>query len=283
MVEMGAEVWNRVLAWLASHGLRILLIVIVSVVALRLLRFLVRRVPHWIQGSEGVEPSDLAQRVKTLQTAIRGTGALIILVVAGLMVLRELGLDITPLLTSMGLVGLALSLGAQTLVKDIIGGLFILIEDQFDIGDSIRVGDLSGTVERMTLRATHIRAFGGELHIIPNGEIRTVSNLTRAWSRAVVEVPLSPDEDVARAMEVLEQIGRELAADPQFSSILLEPPVVSGIEALDGWTVRLRIAAKTLPGQHWGVMRVLRRRINDRFQREGIRLGFRPGDVLTKL
>jgi len=271
------------LVWLTSHGLRILLIFIIGAVALRLLRLLAQQVPRWIQGREGVEPSDLAQRAKTIQTLINGTGGFLIIIVSALMALRELGLDIAPLLTSMGLVGLTLSLGAQTLVKDIIGGLFILLEDQFDIGDSIRVGDLAGSVERMTLRATHLRAFNGELHIIPNGEIRMVSNLTRTWSRAVVNLPLSPDEDVPRAMAVLERIGQELAADPQFAPLLLEAPVVTGIEELDGWTVRVRIMAKTLPGQHWGVMRELRRRVKEAFQQEGIRLGFRIQDVLERL
>lgn len=266
--------------WLRSHGLRILLIAVVATIAFRLVRLLARQVPHWIRGREGVEASELAQRAQTIQTIINGTGTAIILIVAALMILRELGLDITPLLASMGLVGLALGLGAQTLVKDIIGGLFILIEGQFAIGDSIRVGNLSGTVERMTLRSTHLRALHGELHIIPNGEIRTVSNLTQVWSRAVVDVPLSPDEDVSRALAVLERIGQELAADPEFSPLLLEPPVVTGVEGLDGWTVRLRIMAKTLPGQHGAVMRELRRRVTETFRREGIRLGFRPQDVV---
>jgi len=192
------------------------------------------------------------------------------------MILDELGLDIRPLLTSMGLVGLALSLGAQTLVRDAIGGVLILLEGQFAIGDSIQVGSLSGTVERMTLRATCLRGPSGEWHVIPNGDIRTLSNLTRIWSRAVVDVPLLAQEDVSHALEVLERIGQELAAAPQFGGLLLEEPVVTGIEDLNGWTVTVRITVKTLPGRHWEVMRELRRRVNEAFQREGIRLGFRP-------
>ena len=276
------ELWNQALAWLASHGLRILLIAVVTALALRLLRLLAHQVPRWIRGPDEVEAGELAQRAETLRVAVVGTVTVIILIVATLMILYELGLDIRPLLTSMGLVGLALSLGAQTLVRDVIGGVFILLEGQFAIGDSIQVGDLSGTVERMTLRATHVRAFGGELHIIPNGEIRTVSNLSRTWSRAVVDVPLPAEEDVSRALEMLERVGQELAAAPQFGPLLLEAPVVTGIEDLDGWTMRLRIMVKTLPGRHWEVMRELRRRVSKAFQREGIRLGLRPQDMMAR-
>lgn len=281
-MDANMELWNQALAWLASHGLRILLIAVVTALALRLLRLLAHQVPRWIRGRGEVEAGELAQRAETLRVAVVGTVTVIILVVATLMILYELGLDIRPLLTSMGLVGLALSLGAQTLVRDVIGGVFILLEGQFAIGDSIQVGDLSGTVERMTLRATHVRAFGGELHIIPNGEIRTVSNLSRTWSRAVVDVPLPAEEEVSRALEVLERVGQELAAAPQFSPLLLEAPVVTGIEELDGWTMRLRIMVKTLPGRHWEVMRELRRRVSEAFQREGIRLGLRPQDVMAR-
>ena len=283
-METSEELWNQVVAWLTSHGLRILLIVIVALIAYRLLRFLTRRIPRWIQvrARDDMQASELAQRGETIRIVTGWAGSVIIFIVAVLMILIELGLNVTPALASVGIVGLALGLGAQTLVKDLIGGVFILLEDQFAIGDAITVGDLSGAVEQMTLRSTQLRGLGGELHIVPNGEIRTLSNLSQDWSRAVVDLPLSPDEDVSRALAVLERIGQELSGDAQFSSLLLETPVVTGIEGLDGWTVRVRIMVKTLPGQHWEVMRDLRRRVNEAFQREGIRLGFRPQDVLSR-
>ncbi|MDH7486799.1 MAG: mechanosensitive ion channel family protein [Anaerolineae bacterium] len=280
---MNVELRNRVIAWLTAHGLRILLIAVVTALVLRLLRLLARQIPRWIRRRDEVEAGEWAQRAETLRVAVVGTVTVIILIVATLMILYELGLDIRPLLTSMGLVGLALSLGAQTLVRDVISGLFILIEGQFAIGDAIQTGSLSGTVERMTLRTTYLRGPEGELHIIPNGEIRTVSNLSRTWSRAVVDVPLPVEEDASRALEVLERVGQELAAAPQFSPLLLEAPVVTGIENLDGWTMRLRIMVKTLPGQHWEVMRELRRRVSEAFQREGIRLGFRPQEGVARM
>lgn len=285
MVELGTELWSAAVAWLTSHGLRILFVVIVAFAAHRLLRVLMRQIPRWIRvrARSEAEDSELAQRAETIRSVIGWVGSVFILVAAVLMILIELGLDVGPLLASMGVVGLALGLGAQTLVKDIIGGLFILIEDQFAIGDAITAGDLSGTVERMTLRSTHLRGLKGELHIIPNGDIRTVSNLSQDWSRAVLDLRLSPDQDVARALAVLERVGQELAADARFRPVLMESPVVTGIEGLDGWTVRVRIMVKTLPGQQWGVMRELRRRVNEAFQQEGIRLGFRPGDVMASL
>ena len=283
MVELGTELWSDVVAWLTSHGLRILVIVIVAFVARRLLHVLMRQIPRWIRvrARSEAEAGELAQRAETIRSVIGWVGSVFILVAAVLMILTELGLNVTPALASVGLIGLSLGLGAQTLVKDIIGGLFILIEDQFAIGDAITAGDLSGTVERMTLRSTHLRGAKGELHIIPNGDIRTVSNLSQDWSLAVLDLPLPADQDVARALVVLERVGQELAADARFSPLLMESPVVTGIEGLDGWTVRVRIMVKTLPGQHWEVMRDLRRRANEAFRQEGIRLGFRPQDVLT--
>jgi small conductance mechanosensitive channel len=235
-----------------------------------------------VRARDEVEAGELAQRAETIRIVAGWAGSVVIFVAAILMILIELGLDVTPALASVGLLGLALGLGAQTLVKDIIGGLFILIEDQFAIGDAIRVGGVSGTVERMTLRSTHLRGLNGELHVMPNGDIRTVSNLSRDWSRAVLDVPLSGDEDVARAMQVLEQVGQELAADEQVRPLLLEEPKVTGVEGLDGLTVRVRIMVRTLPGQQWDVMRDLRQRVVKAYAAEGLRLGVRIQDILGR-
>ena len=167
-----------------------------------------------------------------------------------------------------------------TLVGDIISGLFILIENQYTVGDVIKVNNLAGAVEEMTLRATMVRDLYGTLHIIPNGEIRVVSNMTLDWSRAVVDVGITYDADVDVAVETLNEIGQQMMGDTAVSLLLLETPTVTGVEGLDDWAVRLRIMAKTLPGQQWAVMRHLRRQIRLVFAEKGIDIAFPRQDIM---
>jgi small conductance mechanosensitive channel len=194
-------------------------------------------------------------------------------IIAGLMILRELRLDITPLITGVGIAGVALGLGTQSLIRDVIGGFFILLEDQFAVGDSIQVGNITGDVEKMTLRATFLRDLEGALHIIPNGEIRIVSNRTKDWSRAVVNVGVAHKEGIGRVVAALGKIGRDFYRDKEFAPLLLEEPMISGVEALGDWTVTVQIMVKTKPGKQWDVARELRRRIKESFEQEGITIG----------
>ncbi len=217
-------------------------------------------------------PEDEVRRkdLLTLLHVGRATGRVLVLFLAGLIVLRAFGVDITPLLASAGILGLALGLGGQTLVQDLIGGLFILLENQFDVGDVIEVNGIAGAVERMTLRATYLRDLQGRLHLIPNGEIRTVTNMTREWSRAVVEVGVGYEADLDRTAQVLEEVCRGLYEDPEWQEKLLEAPQVVGVIALADSAVVFRIMAKTRPGQHWGVTRELLRRVKLALDEAGI-------------
>ena len=177
------------------------------------------------------------------------------------MVLPEFGIDTAPLVASAGLIGLAIGLGAQALVRDLIGGFFILVEEQYSVGDVVRIGQVTGTVERISLRASYLRDLEGALHLIPNGEVRVVANLTRGWSQAVVEVTVPNDRDVAEALDVLKRVCAEAAADPALAPLLDGAPVVTGVESLDPTGARLRILARTQPGKQWEVGRDLRRRV----------------------
>jgi len=276
----GEDVWQAIRNWLLTNGLHIAIIVLGVVVGSRFLRVLTARLEELIAGEMPTE--DEAQRARTLTKVIRSTALVALMTVAGLMILRELGLDIAPLIAGVGVAGLALGLGAQTLIKDIIGGFFILLEDQFAVGDSIRVGDIAGGVEKMTLRATFLRDLEGTLHVIPNGEIRIVSNRTKNWSRAVVNVGVAYEEDIGRVMTALRNIGRDLYQDEKFAPLLLEEPTVSGVEALGDWAVTVRIMVKTKPGKQWDVARELRRRIKDSFEREGIEMPYPRQEVLMR-
>ncbi len=209
-------------------------------------------------------------RLKTLVHVGRGVGYALILVVAGLMALQTLGVNVAPLLAGAGVVGLALSLGAQTLIRDFIGGILILVENQFTIGDTIQVSGVTGNVERITLRATYLRDVEGRLHIVPNGDIRMVSNLTVGWACAVVDLNVDYRADMAGVLRVLEDAARAAQEDESIKADLLEPPQVLGWVGLREWAVQVRLMAKTAPGKQWRVAMALRRYAVEALQTAGI-------------
>jgi moderate conductance mechanosensitive channel len=187
--------------------------------------------------------------------------------VGGVLVLRALGVDPTPIIAGAGVVGLAVGFGAQTLVKDVISGFFLLFEGLIAVGDAISFGNSAGVVEEVGLRVTKYRTFSGELWVIPNGEIRAFGNSNRHWMRAVVAVAVAYEQDVGKAMHILEEIGKAWAAERR--DIVLEPPQVQGILSFDESAVTLRLAVKVRPLQQAAVEWELRRRIKEAFDREG--------------
>lgn len=262
-----------------ARGVRILITFLAGWLGYRLLEAVARRIERLIED-EGYETvGEREQRATTLTDILKNTGMGLIALVAGTMILKELGLDIGPIIAGAGIVGLAVGFGAQTLVRDVISGFFILLENQFNVGDVIQVGNLAGGVEKMTLRATFLRDLQGALHIIPNGEIRILSNLTRDWSRVKIDVGVAYEEETDRAMAVLERIGRELWGDERYRPLLLEEPTVTGVEALGDSSVVVRILARTPPGKQWDVARALRKRIKETFEQEGIEMPYPQYEV----
>jgi len=269
--------WSSLLDWqaLLPRLLQSGIVVVLAFFAYRIVILLTRRLERDIVEEDPLVKRAREQRARTIASLLNNSALVVIMVGAGLTVLSTVfDIDIAPLLTGLGVFGLAISFGAQSLVKDVISGAFILIEGQFGIGDVIRVGDVAGMVERITLRTTVLRDIEGAVHILPNGEINRVSNLTKAWSRAVLDVPVSLREDVDRVMEVLRGIGAELYADPEWRPLLLEHPEVLGIQRFTTHTADIRMIAKTLPLKQWDVARELRRRILHRFAEEGIAIPF---------
>jgi small conductance mechanosensitive channel len=274
--------FREILLWLRTSGVRLLLIAAASVLLVRLLSSLVNRILHLMANGSGATISEAEKRALTMASLLRTVGTAFIIIVAALMALREIGLDITPLLAGAGVAGLAIGFGAQSLIKDVIAGFFILMEDQFHVGDVIQAAGVSGQVERMSLRTTIVRDLQGTVHFIPNGEIKVASNLTKEWSRAVLEVGIDYQEDLDRTLHVLAEVGRELAADASFGSMVLEPPQVLGVESLGESQVTLRLLLKTLPSKQWEVARELRRRIKYRFDREKIAVPYPHRVVITR-
>ena len=267
--------------WLTEHGVAIVGILFVAAISYWLLGIITKALSRQIQELDNEEDSELDKRTETIFRVVRSTGIVLIVGTAVLMVLTEIGISITPLLASVGFAGLALGLGAQTLVKDIISGLFVLIENQYTVGDSIEINGLAGTVEEMTLRATMVRGLNGTRHIIPNGEIRVVSNMTSDWSRAVLDIGISYDANIDAAIQALNEVGQQAAEDQIIAPLLLEPVTVTGVEGLDEWAVRLRMLVKTAPGQQWDVQRYLRRQVHHSFTQKGIDIAFPRQDVMV--
>ena len=259
---------------LLVDGIKIILIIVIGLAALRFIRYLTRKIEDRVDDGDPHTLTSKEQRAQTLSAVINHTSSIVVLIIAGMMVLQELGFEIGPIIAGAGIAGLAIGFGAQSLVKDIISGFFILMENQVGVGDVVKIAGVGGLVEKMNLRVTVLRDIEGVVHTIPNGEISVVSNMTREWSRALVMVGVAYGEDIDRVMNVLDDICREMAHDEQFGRLILEEPVVQGVEGLEDSSVTLRILAKTLPLKQWGVMRELRRRIKDRFDSEGIEIPF---------
>ncbi|MGH2606454.1 MAG: mechanosensitive ion channel family protein, partial [Anaerolineales bacterium] len=226
-----------------SLALRLALIALLLLVAAWALGKASARLERRLEA-EGRHPERRA-RLRTLLRVGRGIGFAVLLAAAGLVALRLVGIDITPLLAGAGVIGLGLSLGAQFLIRDLLGGIMILIEDQFSVGDVVRVGSISGAVERVTLRATYLRDAEGQLHIVPNGEIRTLSNLTADWSRAVVDFPIDHTADMTKALTALQQACDRAAADEAVQDDLLDPPEVVAWNAVTEWGTQVRLTART--------------------------------------
>jgi small conductance mechanosensitive channel len=266
--------WEDLFNWpeLTATGLRVAGALVVAAMAYYALEAVLRRVERAAEKDGIVTVQE--QRTRTLVSLLRSVGRVVIWVVTLFMVLGALGLQLGPLLAGAGVVGLAISFGAQSLVKDVLSGLFILLENQFGVGDVVRLEGVSGSVERMTLRVVVLRDVHGVVHIVPNGEIKKVSNLTRGWARVVLDVGVAYKEDPDRVMEVMRDEGRKLWEDPQWRPLMLEEAQVPGIESFGESGVNLRMLLKVLPLKQWDMARELRRRLKYRFDSEGIEIPF---------
>ncbi len=252
-----------------THGLRLLGILLLAVSLNRILKAFTQRLVQ-LAGSESRVALIREQQTRTLAGMLYSAGTALIVPLAVLVALSEFGFQVVPIAAAAGLASLAFGFGAQHLVRDIINGFFIVFEDQFVVGDTVRVGEQSGRVEHMTLRRTVLRDAQGALVTIPNGEIRQVANLSRDWSQLFVDVTLSNDEDVSRALAVLEDVAGQLRGDELWRPALVEGPRVLGVESLSLLGITLRLQVRTAPTRQHEVARELRRRIRARFEQEHI-------------
>ncbi len=255
-------------AFLRHDVPKIVLVTVVAFVLIRLLRLIIRKVTR-LQTRK--MPAGLrAQQVRTLASVITSVGVLVIVLGAVLEVLPLLGLNLGPLLASAGVAGLAIGFGAQTLVHDFINGFFILLENQYDLGDNVRIAGVKGTVEEMTLRRTVLRDDDGTVHTVPNSQITIVSNTTRDWTQVALRVVVAYSEPSDRIVTLLQQIAGEVRHDPAYADDIVSDIQVPGIDRVGNGEVEYLMLVKTRPTRQYGVSRELRRRIKDVFEKNNV-------------
>jgi small conductance mechanosensitive channel len=251
---------------------RIVAVLIIAFILTRLLKIVAHKLSAL--SEHDVLPSAVrSQQLRTLSSVIYSVGLFIILFLAAMQVLPLLGINMGPLLASAGIAGLAVGFGAQTLVHDFINGFFILVENQYDIGDTVKIAGITGVVEAITLRRTVLRDADGAVNTIPSSEIKIVSNLTRDWTQLALHVSVAYGEASDKVMELLRQVSDEVAADPQYSRMVVAKPEVPGIEKVSGSEVDYLVLMKTRPGTQDTVRREMRRRIKATFEKNHIEPG----------
>lgn len=265
---------EAVTSWLLTSGVHILVIVIGAVVVVRLLAYVSRRMERFFEDDDPTVQSEREKQAATLGKIIRNLVRMVVWGIAAIMILKELGIEIGPILAGVGIAGLAVGFGAQSLVKDFLAGAFVLIENQYNVGDVVSAAGVSGLVERITLRATTLRDLEGRVHIIPNGSVGVVTNMTKRWSRFVLDMGVAYKENVDQVMQILKEIGDEMAADEEYASMITAPPEVLGLERFDDSAVVIRVMLTTQPLKQWTVGREYRRRVKNVFDAKGIEIPF---------
>lgn len=261
-------------AWAAGSGLRVALIVLLAWMITHVVALVVRRLEGELQTTGSVDVIERAKRARTVGKLIQNTVYVLVTTIATLMVLRELAVDITPILTGAGIVGLAIGFGAQSLVKDIISGFFIILENQIRVGDVANIDGTGGLVERITLRTIILRDEAGTVHVIPNGSIQRLSNLTKDFSFYVATIGVAYKEDTDRVVEVLKAVAEGLLQDERFAPWMLGPLEVIGVDRFSESSVDLKVRLKTVPIKQWDVGREFLRRVKKAFDAEGIEIPF---------
>jgi small conductance mechanosensitive channel len=272
-----ADFWRERLSELAAWAVvaipRLVVVLLVALVALKLSAVMLRRVEHKLLTRE-VADAEHDKRIKTLMSIVHKTLAVAIWAMLALVTLMQVGIDVGPLLAGAGVIGLAVGFGAQELVRDVISGFFMLLENHVRAGDVAIINGTGGLVERVGLRTITLRDLSGVVHVFQNGKVSTVANMTKDWSAMVFDLGVAYKEDTDRVAEVVRAVGSELQDDPAYRDKILEPLELFGVDALGDSAVVLKARIKTKPGDQWSVGREYKRRIKKAFDAAGIEIPF---------
>lgn len=276
------EFWDafllRASAWLMETVPAILLILVLSVLLLKVLRSLLQRVRAKLvtrmQEGAPADSREVEKRIGTLFGILNSIVLLAVWIVASMILLRQMGIDIAPLLAGAGIIGLAVGFGAQELVRDVISGFFMLMENQVREGDVAIANGTGGLVEKVGLRTLVLRDASGTVHVFQNGKINTLSNMTKGWSAMVFDVGVAYKENTDHVVKVMREVAESLRADPNYEAKILEPMEIFGVDAFGDNAVTIKARLKTKPIEQWSVGREYRRRLKIAFDREGIEIPF---------
>lgn len=266
--------WDIVKDWMILHGVRIVIILAVSVICYLAIRKIVPFVMKYMRKAQLQKHSEIEveKRATTLSRVFIFTLTVLIVIVASFMILAEFGINIGPLLAGFGVIGVAVGFGAQYLIRDIIGGIFVIIEDQYNVGDVVRIGSVAGIVEEINLRRTVLRDLDGIVHFIPNGESGVSSNYTKEWSRVNLDVEVAYGTDLDYAIAVINRVCNEMAQEPYWSEAIIKVPQVLRVNNLGSSGIEIKILGDTKPIRQWETMGEIRKRIKKAFDQEGIEI-----------
>ena len=274
--------------WFLGHGVNLFIILLAAIGMWYFLnKFLPLLVRHTMVRTKGESKDGIKKRTDTLVSVLNGAGRILIIIFLIFMLLTEIGVEIGPILAGFGIAGIAVGFGAQYLVKDLIAGIFVLMENQYRVGDVARVADVIGVVEDVTLRKTVLRDLDGIVHHVPNGEIRVASNYSRHFSRVNLDISVSYGTDLDHAIKVLNRVCQELAADEHWGKLVIKTPYVLRVNNLGDSGIDIKLTGEVKPTQQWAVMGELRLRVKKAFDAEGIEIpwphtkvyfGNAPGD-----
>jgi moderate conductance mechanosensitive channel len=260
-----------------DNWLNIVIVIAVLLVVILLVRIVARRMRRLVDKKISDEKMVIKKRTYTFTSVISNLIIVVSTVAAILVIADQVGISVTPLLAGAGVAGIVIGFGAQSLIKDLINGIFILLEQWYQMNDIVTIGDTSGVVERFNLRTTVLRDLEGTLHFIPNGEISKLSNRTHTWSRALIEVGVHYKENIDRVVEILEEVFDELVNDKKYKGSILERPNIlgdGGVNELGDSAVKFTIICKVKPAEQWTISRQLRKRIKDKFDQVGIEIPY---------
>lgn len=263
---------NKIITWLLEDGLRILAIIIIAFLVIKIMARIIRKTIKVMVRSHGEAEHAEQKREQTLERIIVGAFVISVLVVALLMILQQLGVKIGPILAGAGIVGLAVGFGGQYLIRDLISGLFIILENQYRIGDVVTLNTTGGLVEDITLRMTTLRDMDGTVHHVPHGEIKIVANLSKRFARVNINIGVGYSTDLDKVIDVINHIGNEMAKDKHWGKMITSPPEFLRVEDFGESAIILKIVGETLPIRQWEVTGELRKRIKQTFDREGIEI-----------
>src|SRR5215831_5077162 len=258
--------------WAFDSGLRVVLIAAVAFALVRMVTIGVKRFENDVNFGTGLDALERAKRARTLGSVLTNVTTVVVLAIATLMILQQFRIDISPALTGAGIIGVALGFGAQNLVKDLIGGFFLILENQVRVGDVVAINGTGGLVEAINLRTTVLRDEEGTVHIFPNGSISTLSNRSMQFSFYVVNLPLAYGQDVDRVTGLLAEIAGRMQVEDAYQPFILAPLEIIGVDAFEQTGIRVKVRIKTAPLKQWFVGREFRRRLNVAFQERGIQM-----------